>query len=186
MIWFNADYLMFQMPSGESVAFSSDAIAVEIVDEADGEIDSEMVKQAANAVYHYFKHELGRQSVTVGEFAQAMEKALEGFEISIVSSAKNRPARGGMVESDLCDIAHDSGAVFELCFFPRLRDALRTHLMGSPTIVRLRGLRKCVKHLAGAKRWSSRCSMLEDQIVNYVRECVSADADSPHCTLVVE
>ena len=84
MIWLGSEYLMFEMPSGESVAFSSDAIAVEIVDETEGELDVHMVKQAANAVYHYFKHELGRQSVTVSEFAQAMEKALEGFEIAIL------------------------------------------------------------------------------------------------------
>ena len=60
MIWLGSEYLMFQMPSGESVAFSSDAIAVEIVDETEGELDANMVRQAANAVYHYFKHELGR------------------------------------------------------------------------------------------------------------------------------
>lgn len=186
MIWLNSDYLMFQMPSGESVAFSSEAIAVEIVDEADGEIDSEMVKQAANAVYHYFKHELGRQMVTVGEFAQAMEKALDGFEISILSTGKAKPDRGSVVESDLCDIAHDSGDALELCFFPRLRDALRAHMVGAPNVVRLRGLRGCVKHLTGAKRWSLRCRRLEDQIVSYVRECVSMDAESPHCTLVMD
>jgi hypothetical protein len=185
MIWLGSEYLMFQMPSGESVAFSSDAIAVEIVDETDGELDSHMVKQAANAVYHYFKHELGRQTVTVGEFAKAMEKALDGFEISIVSSKPIRPTRS-VAEADLCKIAQDCGRVFELTFFPKLRDELRMQLIGSPNVVRFTGLRGCVKELTGAKRWSSRCSAMQEQIVGYVRQCLNTDAAKAGCTLVVE
>jgi hypothetical protein len=185
MIWLGSEYLMFQMPSGESVAFSSDAIAVEIVDETDGELDSNMVRQAANAVYHYFKHELGRQTVTVSEFAKAMEKALDGFEISIVSTKPIRPTQS-VAEADLCKIAQDSGRAFELTFFPRLRDELRTQLVGSPNVVRFTGLRSCVKELTGAKRWSSRCAAMEEQIVGYVRECLNTDAATAGCTLVVD
>jgi hypothetical protein len=186
MIWLGSDYLMFQMPSGESVAFSSDAIAVEIVDETDGELDSDMVKQAANAVYHYFRHELGRQTVTVGEFAKAMEKALDGFEISIVSTRHTTRPTHRVVEADLCKIAHDSGQAFELTFFPKLRDELNSQLVGSPNVVRFTGLRSCVKELTGAKRWSSRCAAMEEQIVGYVRECLNTDAAQAGCTLVVD
>jgi hypothetical protein len=184
MIWLGTEYLMFEMPTGESVAFSSDAIAVEIVDETDGELDTHMVKQAANAVYHYFKHELGRHTVTVGEFARAMEKALDGFEISIVSTQPGRkPAR--VAEADLVEIAQDSGRAFELNFFPRLRSALKSQLVGDPSVVRFTGLRDCCKELTGAKRWSPRCSAMEEQIVGYVRECLHTDAATAGCTLVV-
>jgi len=185
MIWLGSEYLMFQMPSGESVAFSSDAIAVEIIDETDGELDSNMVRQAANAVYHYFKHELGRQTVTVGEFAKAMEKALDGFEISIVSTKSTRPT-STVAEADLCKIAQDSGRAFELTFFPRLRDELKTQLVGSPQVVRFTGLRSCVKELTGAKRWSARCTAMEEQIVGYVRGCLNTDAAQAGCMLVVD
>jgi hypothetical protein len=185
MIWLGSEYLMFQMPSGESVAFSSDAIAVEIVDETDGDLDANMVKQAANAVYHYFKHELGKQTVTVSEFAKAMEKALDGFEISIVSTHRQRTA-ANVAEADLCKIARDSGRAFELTFFPRLRDELKLQLLTSPNVVRFSGLRDCVKELTGAKRWSSRCAAMEEQIVGYVRECLNADAAKAECMLVVD
>ncbi|MCU0789188.1 MAG: hypothetical protein MUC91_13560 [Verrucomicrobia bacterium] len=185
MIWLGSEYLMFQMPSGESVAFSSDAIAVEIVDETEGELDANMVKQAANAVYHYFKHELGRQTVTVGEFAKAMEKALDGFEISIVSTQRPRTA-SSVAEADLCKIARDSGRTFELTFFPRLRDELKLQLLSSPNVVRFSGLRDCVKELTGAKRWSSRCAAMEEQIVGYVRECLNTDAAKAGCMLVLD
>ncbi len=185
MIWLGSEYLMFEMPSGERVAFSSEAIAVEIVDETEGELDVHMVKQAANAVYHYFKHELGRQSVTVSEFAQAMEKALDGFEISILPAPPERRAQR-IAEADLRQIAHESGRAFELNFFPRLRDALRLQLTTVPTVIRFTGLRPCVKALMGAKRWSSRCAAMEEQIVGYVRECLSTDAAGAGCILVVD
>ena len=183
MIWLGSEYLMFKMPSGESVAFSSDAIAVEIVDETNGDLDTFTVKQAANAVYHYFKHELGRQSVSVADFAQAMEKALDGFEISIVS-AKEAAGSMQVAETDLCQVADRSG--FELDFFPNLRRELNAQLRSAPQVVRFKGLRGCVKQLAGAKRWSARCVALQEQIVGYVRGCLSADAADAKCVLVVE
>jgi hypothetical protein len=185
MIWLGSEYLMFQMPSGESVAFSSDAIAVEIVDETDGELDVHMVKQAANAVYHYFKHELGRHTVTVSEFARAMERALDGFEISIVPAQPVRPT-SMVAEANLVRIAHESGRAFELNFFPRLRDELKSQLLGSPNVVRFSGLRDCCKELTGAKRWSPRCTAMEEQIVDYVRECLQTDAAEAGCTLVLD
>jgi hypothetical protein len=52
--------------------------------------------------------------------------------------------------------------------------------------VRFSGLRGCVKHLAGARRWSPRCQGLHDQIVAYLRECLGAEARATECSLVVE
>jgi len=48
----------------------------------DSTYDPELVGHAANAVFHYFKHELGYQTVTLGEFAAALEKVLDGFNLS--------------------------------------------------------------------------------------------------------
>jgi len=185
MIWLSSDYLLFQMASGESVPFSSEAIAVEFADEAGEEIDAELVRQAAMAVYYYFKHELQKDSVTVGEFAGAMEKVLDGFEIAIVPN-HSQQSTPRLVESDLNLLALDTAQGFELEFFPRLRDQLRDHLRTNPDVVRFRGLRDCVKQLAGAKRWSPRCRELEDQIIDFVRECLSAERRSGQCTLVLD
>ena len=55
-------------------------------------------------------------------------------------------------------LARESGDARELVFFPRLRRELRTQLQNSPRVVRFRGLRGCVKQLAGARRWS-RCAI---------------------------
>jgi hypothetical protein len=52
--------------------------------------------------------------------------------------------------------------------------------------VRFRGLRGCVKQLAGTRRWTSRCEQLQDQIVEYLRGCLSAETAQNNCALVVE
>jgi hypothetical protein len=53
-------------------------------------------------------------------------------------------------------------------------------------MVRFRGLRGCVKQLAGARRWGPRCRTLEGEIVAYLRECLSAEPGPLDCALWVE
>jgi hypothetical protein len=43
-----------------------------------------------------------------------------------------------------------------------------------------------VKQLAGARRWNPRCQALHNQIVAYLRECLSIEAQQNNCALVVE
>jgi hypothetical protein len=52
--------------------------------------------------------------------------------------------------------------------------------------VRFHGLRRCVKRLAGARRWSRRCDRLQAQIVAYLRGCLTAETAQNECALVVE
>jgi hypothetical protein len=67
-----------------------------------------------------------------------------------------------------------------------LRGELRAQLRRTPRLVRFRGLRSCVKQLAGARRWGLRCERLEEQIVEYLRGCLGAEPEQAHCALVVE
>jgi hypothetical protein len=53
-------------------------------------------------------------------------------------------------------------------------------------VLRFYGLRGCVKQLAGARRWSSRCDQIEEQIVEYLRRCLTAEPQKTECALVVE
>jgi hypothetical protein len=43
-----------------------------------------------------------------------------------------------------------------------------------------------VKQIAGARRWSSRCEQLQDQIVAFLRQCMNSETEKPGCALVVE
>lgn len=185
MISLASGCMLFKLPSGESIPFSAEMISVEVVGDGANRLDPDVVHHAAASVFHYFKHDLARKTVSVGEFAEALEKVLGslGFQVDDPGSTPPPTPSPG---ADLRRLARESGDARELVFFPRLRDEVRTQLRQSPRRVHFRGLRGCVKHLAGARRWSPRCQSLHDQIVTYLRECLGAEARAAECSLVVE
>jgi hypothetical protein len=185
MIALASECLVFRLDNGESVPLSVDMVSVELVGESAPLFDPEYVTQAANAVFFYFKQELGRQSVSVGEFTLALETALRGFKLSEESLAQALE-EPGLVRADLCELAGESGVGCELVFFPRLRNELRAHLRQDPRVVQFQGLRSCVKLLTGAQRWSGRCQELNDRIVEFLRDCLCTEAGPGGCTLRIE
>lgn len=184
MILLASDCLLFQMPNGETIPFSATAISVELIGGKDGVYDIEFVRQVAGAVFHYFKNDLGRFMVTPAEFSDALEQALRNFGWHI-ESATTLPGAEANPESDLRLLAAEAGRT-ELLFFPRLRDELRSQLRQSPRVLRFRGLRGCVKQLAGARRWSPRCRHLHDRILDYLDSCLSAEGQKNQCLLLVK
>src|SRR5262249_44590849 len=149
MIALGNDFLVFRLASGESLPLSAEMVSADIMATTAPLFDQEFVDHAASAVFYYFKQELGRQTVTLGEFAQTLEKVLKGFKLeSPDASAK---CRLHVQEADLCKLAESENGC-ELFFFPRLRDELRHQLKECPRVLRFRGLRGCVKRLAGARR----------------------------------
>jgi hypothetical protein len=185
MIALQSGCLIFQLSSGESVPCSVEMISVELTGNAGGLLDPEVLSHAAASVFHYFKNELERETVTIGEFAGALEKVLRQLGFVFRAGALESRSRE-IVETDLCRFARESADSLELFFFPRLRDELRAQLRQSPRVLRFRGLRGCVKQLAGARRWSVRCEKLQDHIVEYLRRCLTAEPEQSDCALVVE
>jgi len=185
MIALASDFLLFELTSGERIPFSAEMISVELMDDSGGALEPEFVKHAAASVFHYFKHELGQETVSVAEFAGALEKVLRGLGCTVCSSEPAEHVAENL-EADLGRLAHESGGGCELTFFPKLRGALRDQLRNSPRYVRFHGLRGCVKKLAGARRWSPRCDSLQDQIVEYLRQCLTVESRAGHCSLVVK
>jgi hypothetical protein len=180
-----SDCLVFTMPTGESKPFSADMVSVELAGDTVELFDSEFVRHATKAVFHYFKHELGRQTVSLGEFAGALEKVLCGFAATAQISAESKSGPR-VPESDLRRLARESGQGGELFFFPRLRAELHRHLGQAPRVLRFCGLRGCVKQLTGARRWNLRCQSLEGEIVAYLRQCLSAESALREFALMVE
>jgi len=190
MIALHSECLLFQLNNGESVPCSADMIAIEIVGEANGLLEPETLRHAAASVFHYFKIELAREAVTIGEFSLALEKALHHLGYTIHAHEPGSHP-GGTSHADLSQLVSETAESLELLFFPRLRDELRIRLRNSPRLVRFHGLRGCVKQLAGARRWSHRCDQLQEQIVEYLRGCLSAETSqnetaASECALVVE
>ena len=186
MITLASDCLLFELANGESVPFSAEMISVELSGESAGKFDPHFIQHAANAVFHYFKHDLGRLTITVGEFACLLERVLRGFGYMASSVEPDAAPKSKALDADLRQIAKESGLCCELFFFPRLRDELRLQLRRAKGIVRFHGLRGCVKQLAGARRWSARCQCLQDRIVDYLRECLSAEQQPGECSLFVD
>ena len=184
MIALQSDCLIFQLTNGESVPCSAEMITIEIVGNADGLIAPELLHHAAASVFHYFKVDLERQSVTVGEFAIALEKAMHGLGLTLFS--EQAQSRRQTLETDLCLMAQDPADTLELFFFQRLRRELRAQLRQDPRVLRFRGLRGCAKRLTGAQRWSARCEKMQEQIVAYLRECLVAEPEQNGCGLVVD
>jgi hypothetical protein len=185
MIALQSNCLFFQLASGESVPCSAEMISIELVGDANGFLDPEILRHAAASVFHYFKNELERQTVTIGEFSLALEKTLRNLGLTIRAGEFGSRSQE-IIETDLGLFTRQSDGSLELFFFPRLRDELRAQLRQSPRMVRFRGLRACVKELAGAQRWSARCEKMRDQIVGYLRECLTAELEQADCALVVE
>jgi hypothetical protein len=190
MIQLKPDALFFKISSGEIIPCSAEQVTVEFIGDAKGLLDPQLVHHAAHAVLHYFKVEQGKNQVSVGEFAQALATVLRGLGIEVRESdgpgdsalvSEMRP----MAEADLRQLAFDSGKGYELLFFNRLRAELRCQLSHSPQVIRFKGLRGCVKQLAGVRRWNGRCQQLNDQIVGYLRDCLNTENHPDSCSMLV-
>ena len=185
MIWLQSDCLLVKTAQGKTIPCSAEAVTVELVGEAAASLDPQIMQNASQAVLHYFKNELGRDTVTVAEFASALARVLRNLGLEVLTD--DEPVSGPKIaEMDLGILAAESGRGFELAFFQRLREELVHQLAESPEVVRFKGLRGCVKQLSGARRWSTRCQTLNDQIVEYLRHCWSSCPRARTVSLVVQ
>lgn len=191
MIQLHTHCLAFEQPDGETIPCSVDAMSIKLIGAAAHGLDREVVRQAAAAVLFYFRHEQKRVSVTVAEFAEALERVLRGlgFKVHVAGAATAAPPPESkpavVAEANLAEIANAADKGFELAFFLRLRTEMEQALKRAPQLVRFTGLRGCVKQLAGAQRWCPRCRRLNDQIVDFLRHCLASDAGTK-CALLVD
>ena len=68
----------------------------------------------------------------------------------------------------------------------RLRQEITSRLGEAPRGLRFKGLRGCVKQLMGARRWTGRCQELNDQIVEYLRDCLTQHEGGANCAMWVD
>lgn len=213
MIQLRSDCLVFEVSGGDKIPCSVEKLTIEVLAESVEALDPEVVKQAAAAVLHYFKDDLGRETVTIEEFTGALEHVLRGLGYNVqspegVASAwpikppalppnpeapassvaesepgTDRPIR--VVEVDLDALGAALGDGLEMDFFARLRGELRTRLADGPRLVRFHGLRSCAMRLARVRRWCPRSVEVSDQIVSYLRDCWGAEHPRKDCALLV-
>jgi hypothetical protein len=182
MILLAHDCLFFELPNGDRVPLRSEMISIEISSDGPTALDPEMVAHATAAVFHYFKHDLERLTVTVDEFSSALERVLRRL-VRLWSGNSTAPLDEWWADLDSLALEAEGS---ELAFFTRLRQELRGGLAVAPAVLRFRGLQGCVKQLTGARRWTVRCRNLRDAIVDYLRRCLAVEAGEKHCSLVVD
>jgi hypothetical protein len=182
MIQLHPDCLIFQTSAGENIPCSAEVVTIELI--GDANLDPEVVREAAAAVVCYFRNELGREHVSVEEFSRALQKVLRKLGYKVSGHNDESKPEPVLAVSSLPELASSSGKGFELFFFQRLRYELRTQLNQQPQVVRFQGLRACVKQLAGRQRWCPTCERLSDHIVDFLRECFTAERAND-CNLVV-
>lgn len=187
MIQLHNHSLVFETTNGELIPCDAEEVTIELIGEAVKNLDPNLVRQAATAVLHYFKEEMHQEVVTVNEFTYALQSVLKNLGLEVVDEPTKKQLKPGgkILEADLNDLLEEDGSATELVFFKRLQREFGKLLNQSPRLVRLTGLRKAVKLLVGAQRWSKRCDATSDQIVNFLRECMGQREAGEDCALVV-
>lgn len=185
MIQLESNCLIFQTSFGESIPCSAEEVTIELIGETNDYLDPTIIQNAAQAVLHYFKQDLGRTAVSVAEFTEALERVLRSLGLTVKSTAGEEPANR-VSETDLRQVAAAAGVGFELAFFQHLRAEVRQQLALSARVLRFGHLRDGVKMLMGAKRWNERCRDMHNRTVIFLRRCLSAEAGMMRCALIVQ
>lgn len=190
MIQLHSHSLVFETSDGELIPCDAEEVTIELIGEAVQNLDPNLVRQAATAVLHYFKNDLNQDVVTIREFTYALQQVLQNLGLDVITddkeTKKTAKSKGGKIlEADLNDLVEEDGSATELIFFKRLEREFGKLLNQSPRVVRLKGLKRCVKHLIGAQRWSKRCIATSDQIVTFLRECMDHHNSQLDCALLV-
>jgi hypothetical protein len=186
MIQLNPDALVFKTTQGDLIPCSAERVTIELIGDSAKDLDPEVIRHAAAAVLHYFKEELHKDLVSVAEFSQALEKVLSGLGLVVGQESPDTPPPAPLVyEADLCRIASSSGKGCELFFFNNLRAEFRRQEAMTGRIIRFSGLRRCVKQLVGAQKWSRRCQTLSDEIVVFSRSCFQTAGAADDRALII-
>lgn len=182
MIRLSDDYLFFQLPDGRSIPLRAEALNIQVeTSHKHPPVDDQTVGEAAAAVFHYFKHEMDVDSVSLGDFSAALEKVLHGLSLSMAGD----PAAWAVRARDLRQMAQ-AAAGCELLFFPLLRQCVKECLQNKPDRLHFLGLRQCVKLLSGTRRWNRSCGELRDRILRFLQDSVHLEVPGTPCALVVE
>lgn len=185
MILQRSDCLVFETASGECIPCSAEELTIELIGNGSKAMTPELVQNAASALLHYFKHDLGKEKVTIGEFTEALVDLLRRLGYEVTESGAVVEEKTAFVELSLENVLQGLGASLEIAFFNRLRTEVHNRLHEGTQGLRVVGLRSCVKQLSGARRWNGRCRELSDQIVQFLRECLSAEPQLKRCELIV-
>jgi len=171
-------------------------IVVELAGKSGPLPDRELITQAISAVVHYIKTDLKIDTIPAEDFSTMLEAVLEGFGFNVKTKVKNGSSKSTpelqtreQKENtivNLQQVAEEVGCGYELFFFDRLRQTVLQSMVKRPRVLYLYGLRDCVKHLVGTRKWTPRCQSLCEEIIHFTRsEFHQACNNNSRCTLLI-
>lgn len=122
------------------------------------------------SLFVYLRDRFNATVITVGELFEKLRLTLSAlgfqdiagqlrdqvppFKISLIRMA-NEAAKGGS---------------YELSFFQRLGRQVDEAVQTGATVVHATGIKAAVRKLRGARRWTTRCDVLQEEIMGFVRQ----------------
>ncbi len=139
-----------------------------------GTVEPWIMEHLLESVIYHFRRELEKGTVPFAQILELTQRLIHDF----VQDQLGHPV---VRDIDLFEVAHRSDAAFELDFFLEIKRLLveRTDSVKKERVasegdgvwpLRITGLRRCAKFLAGRRRWSKRSSEVRDEILSYIRE----------------
>ncbi|MEM0897797.1 MAG: hypothetical protein AAGJ79_13045 [Verrucomicrobiota bacterium] len=123
--------------------------------------------EIAQAVIEYLRERFHGTVITIDDLYEKIERVLSHLgwrDIACELEASPPPLRISLLE-----VARSASTGYELRFFEILRHRLRNTASASPRQIVVCDMKKAVKQLCGAQRWSNRCDDLRHEIVAFVR-----------------
>jgi hypothetical protein len=175
--------LVFRLAGDGMIPCAGPPVSFQVAGEAASLVSAGLIEDAAAAVLHYFRQEMKRSSISVGEFSAALELVLHSLGLDFIKAVPEAALeKAGPAEIDLRGLV---GEGLELGFFRRLREELQRQLAPARGVVCFHGLRPSIMRLLGARRWSPRCQQMHERIVDYLRSSLQAEKLSHPCKLLV-
>jgi hypothetical protein len=174
MIRLNEHALLMCYPDGRVEPLDLSQLVCEIAGQNQSlasKLEPWMVEHVVQSIVHYIRNEMKKETVTLQDFIDLSRELLAHF-----STSGAKPKSTAEAVCDLYQLAQRAGTGFELRFYDILRDHIqKASTNGSDSYV-FTGLRRCVKFLAGHQRWRNRCRVINDEIVEFIRETLGRAA----------
>lgn len=167
MIQLNTDCIYLHTAGGEPQPLSSPVIVEAFTKSGlvQAHIETWQLEEMAQALIHYFRHDLQIETVEAEDFARALAA------LSVIMACKPTEEKAAYVHStNLYHLAQQSGCAFELGFFGAIERSIAELKRTRARLIRFESLRPCVKLLTGAHHWGKSCQRLSDDIVVFIRK----------------
>lgn len=126
-----------------------------------------LTKHVAASVLCYLSRTYEKNVITAERLREIIQFALQAIgyaEVALRLEAVCPP-----FALSLSDLAAEAGPGYELAFFRLLKERLQPAFCDRASSLDLYGLQSCVRQLQSVKTWSRECSLLRNEIVDFIR-----------------